>query len=458
MLPQNPETSTSTPEPSPSSGRRSLPLAAQVALGAVLGAVLGEIFRTRPIVPGLTPQQLGEVGLLVIKLLKALAVPLVFFAILDAFVRTRIRGTAALRLIAICLVNVSVAMTIGLTILNVFRPGEAWRGHIEQLTSQVRQTVGTTLVAPTNEKATLDPLKNLSGYIPDALIQPFSENNIIGVVLLAVLAGAAIRRVGARAAPGGEAGIHTLQLLIEATYEVLQTMLEWVVRAVPFAVFGAVASVVGKSGLEIFGVLWIFLAAVLSGLAIHALVYYPLAAWVVGRRSPRRYLGGGADAILTGLSTNSSLVTVPITLKCLTERMGISASSARLAACVGTNLNNDGITLYEAMAALFLAQAIGMELDLGQQLVVIAASIMAGVGVAGVPEAGLVVLPLVLGAAGLPPAIVLAAIPLILPVDWIIARCRSGVNVMSDMLVAILLDATDPEGRTRDGYPAEPRP
>jgi Na+/H+-dicarboxylate symporter len=107
---------------------------------------------------------------------------------------------------------------------------------------------------------------------------------------------------------------------------------------------------------------------------------------------------------------------------------------------VGTNLNNDGITLYEAIAALFLAQAIGLTLSLDQQFVVVLAAIMAGAGVAGIPEAGLIVLPLVLGAAGLPEATVAAALPLLLPVDWIIARARSGVNVMSDMLVAILLD------------------
>jgi Na+/H+-dicarboxylate symporter len=169
-------------------------------------------------------------------------------------------------------------------------------------------------------------------------------------------------------------------------------------------------------------------------------LYYPLLAWWIGKKPPQVYLKGGADAIVTGFSTNSSLATVPLTLRCLTENMGISERSARLSACVGTNLNNDGITLYEAMAALFLAQATGFSLDLPQQMVIVLASIMAGVGVAGIPEAGLIVLPLVLGAAGLPEAVVVAAIPLVMPVDWIIARCRSVVNVLSDMLVAILLD------------------
>jgi len=186
-------------------------------------------------------------------------------------------------------------------------------------------------------------------------------------------------------------------------------------------------------------VLWVFLAAMLLGLAVHALLYYPFVAWVVGKKPPTVYIGQGADAILTAVSCNSSLATVPITLRCL-ERMRVSPQSARLAACVGTNLNNDGITLYEAMAALFLAHALGYDLSMSKQFVIVIASIISGAGVAGIPEAGMIVLPLVLAAAGLPDQVIIAAIPLIMTVDWIIARARSGVNVMSDMLVAILLD------------------
>ena len=116
-----------------------------------------------------------------------------------------------------------------------------------------------------------------------------------------------------------------------------------------------------------------------------------------------------------------------------------------MAACIGTNFNNDGIMLYEAMATLFLCQALGYDLSLGQQITVVLASVMAGVGIAGIPEAGLIILPLVLGAAGIPEATIAVAIPLIVPVDWIIARVRSGVNVMADMTVAMVLDRFEPE-------------
>jgi Na+/H+-dicarboxylate symporter len=259
------------------------------------------------------------------------------------------------------------------------------------------------------------------------------------VVLLALLIGAAMRRL--KDAPDGAAeDIASVERVVHGFYRVLTLVLLWVVHLVPWAVFGILAKVVGAAGLGVYAALGPLLAVVLGGFALHALVYYPLMAWLVGGRTPREYLGKGADAIFTGLSTNSSLATVPVTLRCLTEKMGVSTESSRLAALVGTNLNNDGITLYEAMAVLFIAQALGMDLSMTQQFTVVLASLMAGIGIAGIPEAGLVMLPLVLSAAGLPAPVVLVAMSFVLPVDWIIARCRSGVNVMSDMLVAIMLD------------------
>jgi Na+/H+-dicarboxylate symporter len=419
-----------------------LPLYVRVLLGVFAGIALGMIFKTGPIVGGIRNEDLGQLGLLVIRLLKALAVPLILFAILDAFLRVRISARRGGWLILICLFNVSVAFAIGLTLLNGLRPGDKWRGRLDQIAGVVQQeNAALSAAKPELKDATLDPLKNLARYVPDSLVDPFSENNVITVVLLGLLGGAALRTVKTqREAKGGS--FETVERFVEAIYQTLMQMLLWVVQLIPFAVFGVVAQVVGRSGLEVFHALGGFLSVILLGLGIHSLIYYPLMAWVVGRKTPRVYIGRGADAILTGFSINSSLATVPVTLRCLTEKIGVSDASARLSACVGTNLNNDGITLYEAMTALFLAQAAGFDLTVAQQATVVLASLMAGIGVAGIPEAGLIVLPLVLAAAGLPEELIVVAIPLILPVDWIIARVRSGVNVMSDMLVAILLDRT----------------
>jgi len=412
---------------------RPVPLYTRVLIGALCGTALGLLFGKTPYIGPWGNEQLGLIGLAVITLLKALAIPLIFFAILDAFLRMSLPLRQGTRLLAICLINVSVAMTIGLVIMNVWNPGAAWHGHLDQLLTIDSRGTGPTGTGPG------DAIEHLASYIPSTMFRPFATNNVIGVVLLAVMSGVALRHLRInRPLPAIERTVE----IVEHIYHWLIRILGWIIEVVPFAVFGVLANVVGKAGAGAFSLLWIFLVAILAGLLIHALVYYPAVAWFIGKKPPGIYIGKGADAITTALSCNSSLATVPITLRCL-ERMQVSPESSRLAACVGTNLNNDGITLYEAMAALFLAQALGFDLALGNQLLIIAASIVAGVGAAGIPEAGLVVLPLVLSAAGLPDQIITAAIPLIMTVDWILARVRSGVNVMSDMLVAILLDAAE---------------
>ena len=182
----------------------------------------------------------------------------------------------------------------------------------------------------------------------------------------------------------------------------------------------------------------------LLGLFIHAFIYYSVLLSVVGRYSPLKFYRGASEAIVTALSCGSSLATLPVTLRCLKDKLKISDGNARLAACVGTNLNHDGIILYEAAATIFIAQAIGMELTLAQQITVAFASVMAGIGIAGVPEAGLITLQLVLTAGGIPQDKIVIVLPLLFTVDWIIGRGRAMTNVISDMTVATLLERLDP--------------
>ncbi|GDX85033.1 dicarboxylate:amino acid:cation symporter DAACS family protein [Methylococcaceae bacterium] len=421
--------------------RKKLPLSLQVFIGVSIGTFLGVVFGTESYLSGfLKNETLGQLGMLVIRLLKTLATPLIFVAILDAFIHTEINFRHGGRLLGICGFNLMVAMFIGLTIMNVFTPGESWTNHISELTAQLSPEAAKTIVKMIPEGVTLNPLKNVMSYIPENMLDPFIKNNVISVILMALLIGSALRYVKHHAYVGDNTGIHLLEKLITETYHVLLQMLSWVILAIPFAITGVVAQVVGKSGLSIFILLSIFLVTLLAGLFIHSLIYYPLMASVVGRMPIKRYFSGGADAILMGFSTNSSLATVPVTLRCLTEKMNVSTRSSRLSVLIGTNLNNDGIILYEAMTALFLAQALGFNLELSQQLLIVAAAVMVGAGVSGIPEAGLIALPLVLSTIGLSEQLIIALIPLIATIDWIIARCRSVVNVMSDMLVAILLD------------------
>jgi len=414
--------------------KRSFPLYARVLVGVGLGIAAGVIFGERPYLLGYSNKDFGPVGLLVIQLLKALATPLVLLAIVDSFLKTTISLRSGLRLLAVCSFNVTMAMLLGLTLLWWFEPGTVWQGQLEAL-----EEVKGAAPPAAPDGTTLNPLKNLAGFIPKSVVAPFADNLVISVVILAVLFGAALRYSRDQAEGSAREAFDTLARLIEASHAVNTRMLLWVAEWMPVGVALIIAEVVGRSGIGVFSVLWVFLATTLAGLLLHTLVYHPLMAWLVGGVSPRVLFGKGLDAIITAISCNSSLATMPVTLRSL-HSMGVSDKAARLSACVGTNFNNDGIMLYEALATLFLCQAMGMELTLGQQITVALASVMAGVGIAGIPEAGLVILPLVLTAAGIPEAMIAVLIPLIVPVDWIVARVRSGVNVMADMTVAIVLN------------------
>lgn len=448
----------------PLAKRAGMPLYARILIGAALGAALGLGYHERV-------AWLGDLGMLVITLLKTLATPLILFAVLDAFLRTRIPARKGAKLVGISLVNAAVALVIGLGVANLAHGGERWQGRMAEMQRAIAPTtsgsasrvgasdeeterledVVATLVAKgvlTKKEAqprppSLDPLRNFARYIPTNLADPFRHNSVITIVLLAVLGGAALRRLKDRASPETAPGLHVVESAVRVLFQTCAQMLEWVVWLIPFAVFGIVASVVGRTGLGVFSVVGVFLVTILAGLLIHAVGYYSLLLAVIGRTSPVRFFRGASEAVVTALSLGSSLATLPITLRCL-ERMRVSFDSARLAACVGTNLNHDGIILYEAAAAIFVAQAFGIPLSLGQQVAIALASVMAGIGIAGVPEAGLITLPLVLSAAGLPAEVVATVIPLILPVDWIIGRGRAATNVLSDMTVATLLDRLHP--------------
>lgn len=416
----------------------------QILLGAGLGCALGLFLRERA-------GPLGDVGLLVIRLLKALATPLILLAVLDAFLRTSIPARSAARLVGLSALNAVVAMGLGLGVSNVLRTGERYGAPLRELAERLARNGHNGQRGDAHP--TLDPLSSLGSLIPESLVEPFSRNHVIGVVLLAVLFGAALRSV--QHGEETNAGFAILRDVVRTLFVVMVRILEWVLTLVPFAVFGIVAQLVGRTGAAVFGVLAAFLATIVLGLLLHALVWYALLLRAVGRVSPVWFFRGAADAIFTALSCSSSLATLPVTLRCLSEKLRISDRNARLAACVGTNLNHDGIILYEAAAALFMAQAFGVHLGASQQVTVALAALMAGVGIAGVPEAGLITLPLVLSAAGLPDHIAALAIPLTLPVDWMLGRARAATNVISDMTVATLLERFD-ESATPPGDDVAP--
>lgn len=428
------------------------PLYMRVVLGVILGTAIGLAFGKREIAFGWNNDHLKTIAGLYIRLLTALATPLIFLAIVEAFVRTHISGRQGLKMFLICALNICVAFFIGLTILNVWQPGRAWAGtHAEQMAAAgvAERSKPADKVADVTEQASkvsLSPLDIVRSYIPESVGQAFNENMILTVAALAILAGAAMRSLKNRGDAEVQAAMVTLDAFIVAAYQVILQMLMWLIEIAPLAICLAVAGAIGAAGLATFKLVGVFFLTVCSALGIHALLYYPLSAWLIGGVSPLRFFRAGANAILTGFSLNSSLATAPLTLEVL-KRLGVSDSSARLSACVGTNFNNDGITLYEAITALFVAQAAGMDLSLVQQITILLAALAGSMGIAGIPNSGLIILTLVLKAAQLPDQTVQFALPIVYSIDFIVARLRSAVNVMGDIQVAVLLDAGSRGGK-----------
>jgi Na+/H+-dicarboxylate symporter len=374
--------------------RPRVPLLVQLLVATAVGALAGVIFGPRA-------AWLGQAALVFVDVLKLLATPLVFVAIVDTFVSTRLPLKRALVLLPLSAVNALVAATIA---------------------------IGLAHALPLARYVDLPRLRALAP--PASTARHLPSVNLLWVIAAAIVAGLVIRAT---------AKTVTSQRLGRAAGAALRGLMHLVgvvVRVVPLAVFGVMAKVVGTSGLAMFPLLGIFVLLVAAGMALHVFVWYAILLRFVARKSPRRFFRDAGDPLATALGVGSSLATLPVTLRTLEGPMEVSPESARLAAVVGTNLNHDGIVLYEAAAALFVAQVYAIALPLAQQLKVVGLAILAAVGIAGVPEAGLVTLSLVIGGVGLP----LAAVPLLLPVDWMLNRLRATTNVVSDLVVANVLD------------------
>lgn len=398
---------------------RRVPLYGWILIGMVLGGILGPML-------GPSAEPLGKLGQLVIQLIKAVATPLLFFAIINAVLKTDVNWRQAWRLLVFAGLNTAIAITIGMTLSTTLQPGK-------HLTFTASPTTSDAAAAYAGKK--VDLLETLSSYVPKDWVSPFATNQIIPIIVLALLLGLGLRAVRSEQQQLQSTAFRAIEDGVATLLRVIEVILTWVIRLIPLAVFGVVAKTTGQYGYEPLKGLAAYVGVGLLGLALHVGITYQ--AWLrlfVGMKLNKFWTAAREPAVYA-LGTNSSLATLPVTLKAL-NKLGVSKSSSAMGACVGTNLNNDGIVLYEGMAVLFVAQAVGIELSVGEQLLAAGTALIAAMGVAGVPEAGFISLALVLSTVGLP----VELLPLLLTVDWIIARARSVTNTLSDMLLSILID------------------
>lgn len=358
---------------------------------------------------------------LILKILRALATPLILLAVLHTFLTASIPGTAGRRLFTLLITNTTVAILIGLLVANILQPGKWGQFEVALDANQVPKQ--------------LDPWSLLQNSIPGSIVQPLVDNNVIQIIIIALSFGIALRGLKTEQIKHNRTEYLAFEQVITILFEAVVRIVEWVIVLIPLAVFGIVAKTVALEGFSPFKSLAAFIIAVLLALLLQACYYLSriqFGSWV----NPIRFLVGGVDAFLTAFSTSSSTVSMPITFRVLQEKIGLRESSASLGALVGSNFNNDGTALYEAMAALFVAQIVGQNLSLPQQFLVVLTSIFASVGAAGIPNAGLVTMTLVFSSVGLPTEY----IALLITVDWFLDRCRTAINIMGDMTVSSLLD------------------
>ncbi len=397
-------------------GMLGLPLYAWVVVAAVIGVAIGLWLGPRA-APFEIPTRI------ILNAIKAIGTPLVVMAILNAIVANELHGRQAAHMMLYYLLNTLIAMLIGITLCNTIKPGH-----------------GAELIDPAHpiaQPARKSVTELIVELVPASIGEAFSKNNLAQLVLITLALGIGLAGMRDQARIKKSKSFQTIIDLLDIGFHLLMKVLLWIVAIVPLAVLGVVASSVGQDGFHVFRSLGWFIVVVLIGLGCQISWYLVLNA-VFARISPLRFIKASANVCATAFSSSSTAATIPVTLKSLENKLGVSRASSRLAACVGTNFNNDGTALYQASAVLFLAQALDVKLTTFDQILIMITTLIASVGAGGIPSGSFVTLPLIFAAVNLPPD----KIPLLLTIDWFLDRCRTVSNVLGDMTVAVLLDLT----------------
>lgn len=393
---------------------------------------------------------------LIVRALGALAAPLVVLAILSAIVTNDIHGRQGARMMVYYLINTLVAMGIGLGLTNLIRPGEGT--NLAGVTSAGAPKHLIDLLVAAKPAAKVLPAPKtltdiLTEFVPKSIGDAFAQNNLAQLVLLTLALGIGLAKIRDEQRARGDTAYLAVVDLLTVGFELLMRVLLWVVALVPIAVFGVVATSIAREGFELFLNLGWFILVVLGGLTLQ-LCWYLAQLAIFAQMSPVRFLKGAVNVLATTFSTASTTATMPVTLQALTGKLGVSRSSSQLAACIGTNFNNDGTALYQAVAALFFAQALGANLDWAAQIVIVLTTLVASVGAGGIPSGFFVTIPLIFAAVNLPPD----KLPILLTIDWFLDRCRTSSNVLGDMTVAVLLDLTAEKNGLKTEQQPDPTP
>jgi Na+/H+-dicarboxylate symporter len=390
-----------------------------ILIGMILGVVTVAIFGESM----LPVKFLGDIFL---NALKMVVIPLLFCSMIVGISNlgdVRKLGRTGLKTLLYFLVTSSIAVVIGLILVNVFQPGSGFN----TLGASVPDTVSTT--------GSYSFFTWLADQIPSNIIGAASETKVLPIIVFALFFGGVLTTLGPKGRP--------VITFFEGVNEAIMKIVHIIMWFAPIGIFGLVAGQLAASGgisgfSGVISALGWYSLVVILGLLIHGLIVLPLILKFVGSKNPIEYFVGMSQALMTAFATSSSSATLPVTMECVEENNDIDKRASSFVLPLGATINMDGTALYEAVAAMFIAQAYGIPLPIWSQITIFATAILASVGAAGIPQAGLVTMVLVLQAVGLP----LEGIGLILAVDWFLDRCRTTVNVWGDSIGAAVIATT----------------
>ena len=372
----------------------------------------------------------GEVFL---NLLTMMVVPLVMASVMSGIIGLgdiRKLGRPGGLAVTYYLMTTVLAVIVGLLMVNLIQPGVG----VDQTALDASLAEGQMSTAG-REDANLGTI--LRGLVlmlfTDNLIESAAKTSLLPLIFFSIIFAGMLTTMGPR--------VQALTAIIVQVNEALLSFILLLMKLAPFGIFCLVTARFGEAqaGGNLGAVLQqtgAYFGTVLAGLGVHAFLTLPLILWIFTRRNPFRFMYQMSQALLTAFSTASSTATLPITMNCAVEKAKVSKQSSDFVLPLGATINMDGTALYEAAAAIFIAQAIGFELTITSQLVIAVTATMAAIGAAGIPEAGLVTMVIVLNAVGLP----VEYIGLILSVDWLLDRFRTAVNVFGDSLGAAVVE------------------
>ena len=402
---------------------RWLSLNAQIFMGAALGVLIGWGMAGAPDTPVREGILYGTsiVGGLFIDLLKMILIPLVFTSIAVGVANLQAHKQMHrvwLTTLGFFAFTSSVAILLALTAGNIFRPGEGL--HLSMFEGAIQGFQAKQLSLP-----------EFFAHFLDGLFQnpvaALAEGNVLAVLIFALLVGIALIVGGDR--------YRNILVLLQETLELVLRMVGWIMRIAPLGIMALLIQLVATQDAAVLGSLGKFVTVVVATTLLHGVVVLPMLLYLITGMTPLKFWRGAREALITAFATSSSSATLPVTLRCVEQHLHVKREVAGFVVPLGATINMDGTALYEAAAALFVANLVGIELNLVQQMIVFFTAMIAAVGAPGIPSAGMVTMVMVLQSVGLPAE----AIAILLPIDRMLDTLRTAVNVEGDMIGSLVV-------------------